>query len=81
MHVRPAHPDLLVANPEARPPMPRHLPPEGAEVPDTEYWRRRLRDGDVVPVPAEAEAAPDATFMSDPPAPVIIKPRRAAKED
>jgi hypothetical protein len=38
----------LVANPEARAPMPRHLPPEGAEVPDTEYWRRRIADGDVV---------------------------------
>lgn len=48
MFVKPAQPDLLVANPEARPPMPRHLPPEGAEVPDTEYWRRRLADGDVV---------------------------------
>lgn len=79
MHVRPAHPDLLVANPEARPPMPRHLPPEGAEVPDTEYWRRRLRDGDVVPVPAEP--APGATFMPGPPAPVTSRPRRDAKED
>jgi len=67
MFVRPAHPDLLVANPEARPPMPRHLPPEGAEVPDTEYWRRRLRDGDVVEAAPEPEPAP--------------KPRRAAKED
>lgn len=48
MFVKPAHPDLLVANPEARPPMPRHLPVEGAEVPDTQYWRRRIADGDVV---------------------------------
>ncbi|MFN7305413.1 MAG: DUF2635 domain-containing protein [Acetobacteraceae bacterium] len=46
--MKPAHPDLLVANPEARPPMPRHLPAEGAEVPDTQYWRRRIADGDVV---------------------------------
>jgi len=50
MFVKPSHPDLLVANPEARAPMPRHLPPEGAEVPDTdtEYWRRRIADGDVI---------------------------------
>jgi hypothetical protein len=32
--------------------MPRHLPAEGAEVPDTEYWRRRIADGDVILVPA-----------------------------
>ena len=48
MFVKPATPDLKVGNPEARPPMPRHLPATGAEVPDTEYWRRRLADGDVV---------------------------------
>jgi hypothetical protein len=48
MFVKPATPDLLVANPEALPPMPRHLPAEGAEVPDTQYWRRRIADGDVV---------------------------------
>jgi hypothetical protein len=52
MFVKPAHPDLLVANPEARPPMPRHLPAEGAEVPDTQYWRRRIADGDVILAPA-----------------------------
>ena len=48
MFVKPATPDLLVANPEAISPMPRHLPPEGAEVPDTQYWRRRIADGDVI---------------------------------
>ncbi len=51
MFVKPATPDLLVANPEAIAPMPRHLPAEGAEVPDTEYWRRRIADGDVILVP------------------------------
>ena len=25
------------------------LPADGREVPDNEYWQRRLRDGDVVP--------------------------------
>ena len=52
MFVKPTTPDLLVANPEARPPMPRHLPAEGAEVPDSQYWRRRIADGDVVLAPA-----------------------------
>ena len=48
MFVKPAHPDLLVANPEARPPLPPQLAAEGAEVPDSQYWRRRIADGDVV---------------------------------
>jgi hypothetical protein len=48
MFVKPATPDLLVANPDAVAPMPRHLPAEGAEVPDTQYWRRRIADGDVI---------------------------------
>lgn len=54
MFVKPAKPDLLVANPEAMAPMPRHLPVEGAEVPNTEYWRRRIADGDVILVQPEA---------------------------
>jgi hypothetical protein len=31
------------------------LPAEGREVPDNQFWRRRLRDGDVVEV-AEARS-------------------------
>jgi hypothetical protein len=46
MFVVPA-PGLKVPVPEARPPLARHLPPEGAEVEATEYWRRRIADGDV----------------------------------
>ena len=34
------------------------LPAEGREVPDTLFWRRRLRDGDVVEVGARAADAP-----------------------
>jgi hypothetical protein len=30
------------------------LPAEGREVPDNQYWRRRIRDGDVEVVTAEA---------------------------
>lgn len=52
------------ANPNAKltlrdPHTQRTLPAEGGEVPDNVFWRRRLRDGDVVlhadegPLPAE----------------------------
>lgn len=44
MKVRPAGPDRAVPYPMTN----ILLPPEGADVPDTVYWRRRLRDGDVV---------------------------------
>jgi hypothetical protein len=47
MRVRPAKPGLLIPDPEA-PAHDRWLPAEGRDVPDTEYWRRRLADGDVV---------------------------------
>lgn len=50
MRVRPARPGLLVPDPDAAPHN-RFLPAEGRDVPDTEYWRRRLADGDVVRVP------------------------------
>lgn len=48
MFVKPAD-GVLVPDPAALHPLPRWLPPEGREVPDTEYWRRRLADGDVAP--------------------------------
>jgi hypothetical protein len=47
MFVKPA-PGLLVPDPDAAAHA-RWLPPEGREVPETEYWRRRLADGDVTP--------------------------------
>jgi hypothetical protein len=34
------------------------LPAAGRDVPDNQFWRRRLRDGDVVSE-GEAEAAPE----------------------
>jgi hypothetical protein len=43
MKVKPRE-GLKVLNPDSR----LHLPPEGAEVPETSYWLRRLADGDVV---------------------------------
>lgn len=63
MKVRPATPETKVRDPERG----GHLPAAGAEVPDTEYWRRRLRDGDVVKVAPEAEAsAPAEAIASEP---------------
>lgn len=62
MFVRPASPALKIPIPGA-PFAARFLPPEGAEVPDDEYWRRRVAEGDVViadPPAEEAEAAPRA---------------------
>lgn len=53
MRVRPAKPGLLIPDPDA-PPQDRWLPAEGRVVPDTQYWRRRLADGDVILVPPRA---------------------------
>ncbi len=55
MRVKPASENLLVRDPERK----GHLPAEGAEVPDTEYWRRRLADGDVVAVTEAAKTKPE----------------------
>jgi hypothetical protein len=43
LHVAPA-PGLIIVDPATRRPLPRG----GAMVPETDYWRRLLRDGDVV---------------------------------
>lgn len=50
MRVKPAKADVLIPY-EGTLTM---LDLEGADVPDNQYWRRRLRDGDVVPVEAPA---------------------------
>jgi hypothetical protein len=47
MFVKPAQPELLVPVPGAAP-HERWLPPEGREVPDDQYWRRRIADGEVI---------------------------------
>jgi hypothetical protein len=58
MFVRPASPELKIPIPGA-PFAARFLPPEGAVVPEDEYWRRRVAEGDVVLAdpPAEPPAA------------------------
>ena len=45
MFVKPASADTKVRRPEKNG---EHLPAEGAEVPRTAYWHRRLIDNDVV---------------------------------
>lgn len=50
MHVKPATPGAVIRDPHTR----RRLPDEGARVPDTSFWRRRLRAEDVVPVESRA---------------------------
>lgn len=61
--LKPATPDLKVPDPERG----GYLPPSGAYVPDTEYWRRRGSDEvtDAIP-PVEGET-PEA-----PAAPVVV---------
>ncbi len=54
MFVKPA-PDRKVRIPRSRD----FLPAAGAEVPDTSYWHRRVRDADVVLADPEPEAAPE----------------------
>lgn len=49
MRVRPA-PGRKVRDPEHGN---RHLPESGADVPETTYWLRRLRAGDVVKIDVE----------------------------
>lgn len=43
MQVKPAA-GLIIRDPATM----KALPPEGVDVPNTSYWRRRLSDGDVV---------------------------------
>ena len=48
-----AAPGRLVRDPTTY----RKLPEEGAEVPCTQYWLRRIRDGDVVQAPRPRRSA------------------------
>lgn len=44
MFVKPSHPAIIVRDPVTLLP----VPAEGMDVPNTNYWRRRLSDGDIV---------------------------------
>ncbi|QPC44004.1 DUF2635 domain-containing protein [Kaustia mangrovi] len=55
MYVKPANSEIKVRDPRTMD----HIPEVGRNVPETPYWRRRLRDGDVVtarpPKPTKAK--------------------------
>ncbi|WP_442918221.1 DUF2635 domain-containing protein [Magnetococcus sp. PR-3] len=90
-HIKPARPNLLVALPDG----PGHLPADGLTVksPLTTYWRKRIKDGDVIttspaalPAPTAAEdpaspvqAAEAATAVEAPAAPAPPRRRAATK--
>lgn len=44
MRVKPADPTAVIRDPHTR----RALPPDGGNVPDNSFWRRRLAAGEVV---------------------------------
>jgi hypothetical protein len=54
MYVKPA-PGFSIPDPDLKD----WLPTEGRDVPETDFWHRRLRDGDVV------SATPPATTESE----------------
>ncbi len=54
MFVKPASPGLVMYDPDTM----RRLPDEGAEVPETSFWIRRERGGDVVRVKPAAAPTP-----------------------
>jgi|HubBroStandDraft_3_1064219.scaffolds.fasta_scaffold00005_34 hypothetical protein len=58
MRVKPTNPAVKVPYPGAGPMQ--FLPEEGAEVPDIQYWRRRLLDGDIAIIDEHPAARPAA---------------------
>jgi hypothetical protein len=52
MKVKPATPGSIIRDPHTK----RPVPDEGDDVPETSFWIRRLRDGDVVIVEPPALA-------------------------
>lgn len=56
MHVKPAREGLVMIDPASG----RQLPPEGALVVPSTYWRRRIADGDAVLVEAPASSPASA---------------------
>lgn len=68
MKVKPADPNAVIRDPRTK----RRLPAEGADVPDNNYWRRRLSAGEVVHVD-ETIAAPTAPTGREPVAPLTTR--------
>lgn len=67
MNVKPARAGETIRDPHTK----RALPAEGGRVPDSSFWLRRLRDGDVVvltepPMPTGLEPVAPLTTRSKP---------------
>jgi hypothetical protein len=54
MKVKPADPNAIIRDPHTK----RALPKDGADVPENNFWVRRLRRGDVVRVKEETSSTP-----------------------
>lgn len=54
MKVKPTRPGLLLRDPHTK----RALPEEGGRVPDTSFWRRRIRSGEVAIMTDEEPTPP-----------------------
>jgi hypothetical protein len=61
MFVKPAE-GLTIRDPDLRD----YLPAEGRDVPNSEYWNRRLRDRDVVPSQPPVTPSPAAPVEPEP---------------
>ncbi len=68
MRVKPANPGAVIRDPQTK----RRLPDEGASVPDTNFWHRRVRAGDVVLV-EEEPAAREAPTGREPVTPLTTR--------
>ncbi len=52
MIVRPSKEGIVIRDPRTK----KKLPPEGARVPDTSFWRRRILSGEVILMEEENRA-------------------------
>ncbi len=74
MKIKPS-PGLMIRDPDLHD----YLPPDGRDVPDSDYWHRRLRDGDVIPVKAEDATPEPAQQTKASPAPPTLQIPAAAE--
>ena len=66
MMVKPVNPAAVIRDPITK----RQLPADGGEVPESNFWVRRLRAGEVVVIDKPDAAAPAANVDKQPAAPV-----------
>ena len=71
MYIRPATDGAKVPDPAMRGTPAYYLPPEGREVEYSDYWVRRVRDGDVLVMPTAGVDVQADAVMIDPSIPGI----------